>query len=98
MQKTSTASIMNKLYYVIIFFSLIMLATCNPAYSQSKKDSVVLTDTTKFLSIQDLLKFSDPYKDKYSARAWESFNAIFNAVINDAIKEWNEKNQKPKKP
>ena len=55
---------------------------------------VVLTDTTKFISIQDLLKFSDPYKDKYSARAWESFQAIFNATISDAIKEWNDKHKR----
>jgi len=68
-------------------------------WGQNKKDTTAqqLTDTTKFISIADLLKFSDPYKDKYSARAWEFFQAIFNATIQDAIKEWNDKN-KPKKP
>jgi len=65
-------------------------------FSQNKKDTTAqqLTDTTKFISIGDLLKFSDPYKDKYSARAWEFFQAIFNATIQDAIREWELKHKK----
>jgi hypothetical protein len=56
-----------------------------------------LSDTTKFLSIGDLYRLAQPYGDKVTGTQWDAFKNIFNAIMNDAIKEWDAKHPKPKK-
>jgi hypothetical protein len=71
---------------ILILFSSICFA---------QKDSTKpkqLSDTTVFLSISDLNRYSEPLKDQMSARQYETFVAGLNAVLKEAIAEWNRKN------
>lgn len=58
-----------------------------------KKDSV-LTDSTKLISISDIVRLSAQYKDKATYNEYQSFLSIINLVIKEAIAEWNDKNKK----
>lgn len=85
--------------WMIIVLICVLLITCNEAPAQTKKDTLppkvtaqaALTDTTVFLSLSDLMRLSDQYKDRVTGRQWEMFSQIFNAVINDAIADYNRK-------
>lgn len=44
MQKTSTASILNKLWYLIPIIGIFMLLMCEPAHGQNKKDTITATN------------------------------------------------------
>jgi len=55
--------------------------------SFAQKDTVNLTTETKFISVNDLYKAADVYKDSVMARQYENFLVIFNAVINRVIGE-----------
>jgi hypothetical protein len=73
--------------YTIIALCLLISAS---AFSQ-KKDSLKvdsLTADTKFMSVNDLLKLAEPLKERYSAKAFESYNAILNEIIQMAAKEY----------
>ncbi len=88
---------MNKLYYVTIIWMIVMLVTCNPVKAQSKNKvdtTIQLSDTTHFISIGDLYRYADTFKDKTTGRQWEVFSQIFNAIIQSSISEWNEKHKK----
>jgi hypothetical protein len=65
--------------------------------TQSGKEqptAIALTDTTRFLSLADLQRFAEPLKDRVSARTFEAYMAVMNAVVQEAIAEWNRKNKK----
>jgi hypothetical protein len=70
--------------------------TKKPSIPQSKEQptAIALTDTTRFLSLADLQRLAEPLKDRVSARTFEAYMAVMNAVVQEAIAEWNRKNKK----
>jgi len=74
--------------------TIILLFSTSYGQVNKKDTTVALTDTTRFISIGDLNRYWDSYKERVNGKQYEIFNAIYNAIINDAIKEWNDKHKK----
>jgi hypothetical protein len=70
--------------------------TKKPSIPQSKEQptAIALTDSTAFLDIRTLVRLSDGLKDRFSARQYEIYMAGLDAVIKEAVAEWNRKNKK----
>jgi hypothetical protein len=79
--------------------SLVIVLSLSTSAQSKKVDTIPnLTDTTKFISIADLNRLADTYKDKTSARAFENFNAVISGIVNELILEYRRKQEalKPK--
>lgn len=71
--------------------TLLLIVTSLNVFGQ-KKDSV-LTDSTKFLSVADINRLGEKYKDKATFRQYESFMMIMKEILRDAIEERKKKPQ-----
>jgi hypothetical protein len=73
-------------------FITVLAISISLTASAQKKDST-LTDSTKFLSIKDISRISEKYQDLATFKEYQSFLTILNAVIKEAVAEWNDKNK-----
>ena len=97
MKQSSTASILNKLWYLIPIIGIFMLLMCEPAHGQNKPDTLKYNDSIPIISADLVNKILLTKKDVLSVSQWEGFLYVLNTFIfPEAIREWNEKNKKKK--
>ena len=77
------------------FTILVMLTICVSSYAQ-QRDTSILKDNTKFLSLQDIdrIMLTPEKKRVISVADWEAFWRVLNGfLLADAIKEYEEKHK-----
>jgi hypothetical protein len=88
----------------LVSFFLVQVATCNHAYGQSKKDSLVKSDTsittqTPIITVGDLEEINDILKKKFTIAQANDYNEVFaliQRIVATRSREWEEKNKKKK--
>lgn len=73
----------------ILAFAILFSFAASAQTSKPEKPKVdsVLTMNTPFISLNDLLRKADLYKDSVMARQYEGFMVIFNAIISQLIND-----------
>jgi hypothetical protein len=74
----------------ILAFAILFSFTASAQTSKKevpKVDSAQITMETKFISLNDLFRKADMYKDSVMARQYESFMVLFNAIVTQLIND-----------
>jgi hypothetical protein len=81
---------------IIAALGTIILLVSGSCFGQSvpKKDSIVVSDSTEYLSIKAIIKATEPLKDQLTARRYQDFMDIMQYVIMVTKKDWEDKKNK----
>lgn len=86
--------ILMTIWWLLAIFS----CPCKAQTPQSKPDSVtvVLTDSTDFISIKDLTPFFKHLNDDFSKSQYDKMtpDVVLNELVNWAVAEWNKRKKK----